>query len=379
MTIESQPSAGEILGTRSPILYLVSDPNNANNDFRYIFELFVWTGAIGTPGSRKYEVRRQPRGDGKCVFDASTLIEEYIQSVRPNTVDTVDDIPIETVENGQVYFKVDVSAEWTGGSVAAVSSSTCKGTLGYSNPSDGVNFSTAPGAWLTSASKLFVPTSGPVLATFAMVDAPVGSIETRYYQGGVLVHTEAWGPYTNNNSTSSLATFNVGNPASVDRSQPYEVRIFNASLGGEVTLQIEPLCSVEDVYSLAFLNKLGGVETIGMTGKNSVRLQVTRSTFMSRALKSDLTADFDIGQFRDYNTSSKEVFTLNTGLLNEEANETIYQLAQSDAVWIRIGSNYFRVRNTNPEVIYKTSVNDQARYQWALSFELAFDNINSIR
>ena len=380
MTIESQPTSGNVLGVKSPILYLVSDPNYTQTDFRYVFDLFVWTGAIGTPGSRVYQIKKQPRGDGKCVFDASTLIEEFIQGIKPNTFDTVDDIPFETSANGQVYFKIQVSAEWDGGSVAAVDSNVCRGVDGYSYPSDGVNFSTVPGYWATSNSKLYVPDSGPVLVTFAMVDSVALGIETRYYQGGVLITTEPWGPYTNNSSESSWATFNVGSPAGIDRSEPYQVRIFNTDgLAGEVSLDIIPVCSVEDVYSLAFINKSGGIETIGMTGKSRVRNRVERSNFMSRALNADLTADFDTGQFRDYNTKGRETFELNTGLLDVSANATILQLAQSDSVWIRIGDSYYRVRNLNQEIPEKTSVNEKGRIQWTMTFELAFDKINSIR
>lgn len=78
------------------------------------------------------------------------------------------------------------------------------------------------------------------------------------------------------------------------------------------------------------------------------------------------------------NTTAREVFTSNTGFVNELMNESFKELMLSEKVWATINGIVNPVVINSSQLQYKTSLNDKL-INYTIEFEYAFDLINSIR
>lgn len=380
MTIEFQPRTDELYRSRSPILYLVTDPNYNQPDFRYVFDVFIWTGAIGSPGSRKFQIKRQPRLDGKCSIDISQLVMSYLPIIDIDQARVDDHIPSYFSGNGQVYFKVEISAEWTGGSVAPVVSNIARAVDGFSYPEDGTNFSITRNRIISSDSSVFVGDSGDVIMSVALAGTlPGAGVTTRYRQGGSVLASHSWGAYTNNHTSFSLVHFNVGNPdGGVDRTKPYQVLIDIDTIATQV-LNVIPVCTREEEIPVVFMNRSGGLESHVFSGRSDYSFGAERSQLSVPGIALDMVQDFTGGQMRQFNTKGTESITANTTLLPETQNETMKQILFSEYIQIDLGSKYIRTLIETNSIQKKTSVSNQAMIQFSMNFKIGFDQINSAR
>jgi hypothetical protein len=154
----------------------------------------------------------------------------------------------------------------------------------------------------------------------------------------------------------------------------------DAALGN---IRIEFVCEPKfDGHYIAFINKWGVWDTMLFEKKSSEKMDVEADTHR-RMIGQWAARNGETGtQAYTYNKAEgmhgrlnaigQETITLNTGWLEEDYNEVMKQLLQSE---------YFLLDNTTPVQIettnieYKTGVNDRL-IQYTITFKYAFEAIN---
>ena len=82
-------------------------------------------------------------------------------------------------------------------------------------------------------------------------------------------------------------------------------------------------------------------------------------------------------QFIDYNINSKSKFTVSSGFVGEENNETFRQLLLSDKVWAYDNTNFIPLNVGSKQLEYKSRVNDRL-INYTIEFAYSFNDINDI-
>ena len=82
-------------------------------------------------------------------------------------------------------------------------------------------------------------------------------------------------------------------------------------------------------------------------------------------------------QFVDYNVNSKSTFTVSSGFVDEENNETFKQLLLSDKIWQYDNTNFIPLNINSKTLEYKNRVNDRL-INYVIDFAYSFNDINTI-
>ena len=121
---------------------------------------------------------------------------------------------------------------------------------------------------------------------------------------------------------------------------------------------------------IAFQNKEGGTQIITMFKERKDSTSITSEEYES---------NFGQGnhQFQRFNVQSRSKFTVNTGFISEDRNETIKQLLYSPKVWV-IESGLVTPINIGTKSLEKKTRLKDKLIDYTLEFEYAFNDINNI-
>jgi hypothetical protein len=121
---------------------------------------------------------------------------------------------------------------------------------------------------------------------------------------------------------------------------------------------------------IAFQNKEGATQVITMFKEQKDSTSITSEEYES---------NYGQGkhQFIKYNSQARSKFTINTGFVSEDRNETIKQLLLSERVWTISSGIATPINVSTKSLEKKTRVNDRL-INYTLEFEYAFNDINNI-
>jgi hypothetical protein len=185
--------------------------------------------------------------------------------------------------------------------------------------------------------------------------------------------------YPNNNLNESIVVPTSFNSAEmlknvfINVSEAGNDEYIEVTYNGEtVTLLITDECRYTPV-NIAFLNKEGAIIFVPFFKAKKESMSTTRETF-----ESDRGQPINGNhQFVDFNVSGKTKYSINTGFVKEEMNETFKQLMLSSRVWEFVNENYIPLKITSSSLEYKTRQNDRL-LNYQMEFEYAFNEVNNI-
>jgi hypothetical protein len=185
--------------------------------------------------------------------------------------------------------------------------------------------------------------------------------------------------YPNNNLNESIVAPTSFNSAEmlknvfINVSEAGNDEYIEVTYNGEtVTLLITEECRYTPV-NIAFLNKEGAIIFVPFFKAKKESMSTTRETF-----ESDRGQPINGNhQFVDFNVSGKTKYSINTGFVKEEMNETFKQLMLSSRVWEFVNENYIPLKITSSSLEYKTRQNDRL-LNYQMEFEYAFNEVNNI-
>lgn len=136
--------------------------------------------------------------------------------------------------------------------------------------------------------------------------------------------------------------------------------------GETITLIIEEECKYTPV-DVAYLNKDGQTQILTFFKKRTDKLTLTNEKFERN----------DARQYNRFNTQGKRLFSVNSGYINEENNQTFEELLLSNTVWVYEDGEFIPVNVLNTSFDFKTRQNDRL-ISYQIDFEYAFNEIKNI-
>lgn len=139
-----------------------------------------------------------------------------------------------------------------------------------------------------------------------------------------------------------------------------------------ITLYITEECRYTPI-DIVFQNKDGAMQLFTFFKKRVDTMSVTNETFESeRGQPSEWNH-----QFIKYNVNARGKLTVNSGFVDEDANETIKQLLLSERVWGYDGVKFTPLNVNTTSLEFKTRQNDRL-INYEIGFDYAYNEINNI-
>lgn len=349
--------------------------------------LYCWTGRFNQkPTQPQYTItKRNPDSNNVIRFEIGELVEDYIDIVFNNDYSegNIKSTCWWSYTKTNEYSDIEASVPGTGYGIA---------TKGYTYFEDGIN-STLTTSKLFSNNKLYIPENTEYAIPVYIGPGGVSNV-IFYTKDSSGNETEAGsestgGPITQAPSSQDSNKY-IKYIASSIQASKIEIISQNTSsptynnLTQNATETIYPIFTCEPKYiqyKVSFINKFGAIQDLYFNKKRTDELNVKRDSFVTSTITSSSTG-VSFNQYNPSNivqdVSTKKSLTLNTGFLNEEFNEVMRQLFQSEDVWIRDENKTLPVNIKDSDFTYKTHLNDKL-VNYTVKFEFAFDGINNIR
>lgn len=346
MEILQQPSGIGL--TRSPLLYLVTDPNNANEGFQYVANVKIWKGDVtAVPVDPTYVLYRPPLSDGSAIFDlsqlASGLFTEHLL----------------TSDGG--WMIIDFTFIDSIGTTPTTVTSSVDGILnGFTYIPQGVNATGyQPIATDRNPLNTYIPSEYPFTVPIRMAGSTIVDrvhIENdRGQHQTVMLST--LGTYTE--SDSILVDFPCGTDQLVGwgmdaDSQYYYIQAQSSggAVGDRFWFRVQEIC-LDQLKKIQFINKYGGIDSILFRGNGSESMTIQSELIERSILQSDGSAlsYANSPQIAAHHITGQENITLNTGWVDELDNELMKQLFLSQVIWDQDGDQFLNIQEK--QILFK--------------------------
>ena len=376
---------------RSPLLVQFA-PQTAGQTITTAFiQAFIYTGdkTSGVPGTAQVELTKQSFG-GNVLLDVSQLVRAYfVHNYTSHNAPSAATYSIAQAIGAALWVKLTTTSIESDGSYSN-GSSTFLAFDGVSYFADGVNevhaetILTTPRIVKLLAGQYFnLPVKNDPQIKWAIESG--GDIST--YQASL----------THGDDTDKKAVYlPVGKPnvnaigdLTMDlmvATEDYFVHVQNNATNAELgNIQIQIICEPKfDGHYIAFINKWGMWDTMLFEKKSSTMLKVESQSYRRMIGTFGTRSDEEGTQAYSYNTREgvqarinaigQETITLNTGFLEEDYNEVMRQLLQSE---VFLMDNSIPVTIETVDLEYKTGVNDRL-IQYTIVFKYAYEAINRV-
>jgi hypothetical protein len=141
--------------------------------------------------------------------------------------------------------------------------------------------------------------------------------------------------------------------------------------GVTITLYLTDECRYTPL-DIAFQNKEGAMEIITFFKAKRESMAVTDETFESDRGQPSTGAH----QFVRFNVNAKSKFTVNSGFVDEDTNETFKQLFLSERVWAYDGT-FTPLNISSKSLEYKTRANERL-INYEVEFSYAYNEVNNV-
>tara|TARA_R110000796_G_scaffold153567_3_gene270138 strand:- start:4471 stop:5652 length:1182 start_codon:yes stop_codon:yes gene_type:complete len=389
-----------IINSRSPYYFKVSEAslNSAT------VEIYIWTGLYSARvvGDLKYTLSKQEVGDTNyVVFEVSELVRDFLETEYGNySTDTIwADIDTTIYDSSGAIVQV-------GGQDTVTTPFLVLDGYGYFEENSNPRTSTDPTAssytpqvlqnnlnvYFNSGQDIKIP-----------VFAEAQSYVTLTSAGGANINwddaDEFWDTYDANwgAGTTPIQIVDSGNS---DQKIQYVILTDTENLqtGDKVTF-VSPaptatptqttvinLISVAEAkytpLNIIFYNKYGALQNMWFFKKSTNSINVTSEKYKSNILDLDNSGGvpsyvINKHQEKTFMVNSRESISVSTDFINEEYNEVIRQLLNSEQVWVDDGTNVLPINLKSKSFELKKGVNDRF-VNYTISFDYAFDKINNI-
>lgn len=356
--------------TRSP--YYINTPFDFSTTTKATIELKIWNGDITTdePADPTITITKiRPTVDfSEFNTDISKLVKDYLDAIPNPTLSTTSDI-IDSTNDMVKWVKYTASYTDATTSIADITG-TLLATDGYGRYAEGVNPGAPSDQILTSCDRRKVARQGIILLPF-INDSTITSIDVD--SDGAEINDNH--TITSSNETTDYIQYVEIAPDRTTNDTLITVT-FNPS-GDTVLYDIIDECRYTPV-SVIFKNRYGAYEVFTLFKKKMDTVSIEKDEFVNNYISSG-TYNAEKHQFKDLNVESKRSTTLNTGYLEEDENELIREMLESDAVWFfNISDNSLTpVRPTLTSWEQKTRTNDKL-IEYAITFEYAYSEIQNV-
>jgi hypothetical protein len=366
-TFTQQPAS--IVGANSPIIYQAFDTvNYSTANYRYVFEVYVWSGTTSIPATPIVTINRLPDqyGGGRAWIDVHKIVQQYITSeflingtYKPNIGSGVKRVAVKC--QGFIL---------TSAVTSVITSTLSLATKGYTYTAEGFNvgfsksvFTDKTAVYVTSeTTNAYLWYNASVITSITCGSATVtpNAVTTsdQVFQGieikQLMTAGGVWG--TNANITFVKAGDDVVMPVVFDCQNKY---------------------GQQDVL---FLNRYGVYDSYLFNGVSRRTYAVTNEEYSQPIFKqADLAQSWSYGVQigTPFLKNSTEVMTVNTDWIPETDVPIVEQIFYSTNVLILSGNNVLSTRVIDTAFEFKKRTNEKL-IQYTIQLEYNQPKINKI-
>jgi hypothetical protein len=366
-TFTQQPAS--IVGANSPIIYQAFDTvNYSTANYRYVFEVYVWSGTTSIPATPIVTINRLPDqyGGGRAWIDVHKIVQQYITSeflingtYKPNIGSGVKRVAVKC--QGFIL---------TSAVTSVITSTLSLATKGYTYTAEGFNvgfsksvFTDKTAVYVTSeTTNAYLWYDASVITSITCGSATVtpNAVTTsdQVFQGieikQLMTAGGVWG--TNANITFVKAGDDVVMPVVFDCQNKY---------------------GQQDVL---FLNRYGVYDSYLFNGVSRRTYAVTNEEYSQPIFKqADLAQSWSYGVqiATPFLQNSTEVMTVNTDWIPEADVPIVEQIFYSTNVLILSGNNVLSTRVIDTAFEFKKRTNEKL-IQYTIQLEYNQPKINKI-
>lgn len=343
-----------MIKTLSPYYVYPSLDNGSYSYSEYTLNIYIWNGLQSAkPTTPEYTItRKNPEGlVGTDKVNISNIVNDYIEFL-PQSNSGISLI------NGvnQVWVSVDQTAESTINLIETIAIS------GYGYGLEGENTDVPTNKILLTGTEFKVNSNTGFILPLIGNDTNVTVIS--YPSNDI---------NTTINVPSSLNSNSIISYLWVDCSEVSTDAYIQVVYNGvtiNLFVQSEYRYTPIDIH---FKNKEGVQQVLTFFKERKDSASIESETYNSN--KGQPINGYH--QFKTYNVNSKSKFTVNSGFVDEEMNETFKQLLLSDMIWQYLNGSFIPLNISSKSFEYKSQVNDKL-INYSIEFEYSFNDINDI-
>jgi len=332
----------------------------------YTLQVFIWDGLkASVPAESVYQVtKKNPTGSGgNDKVNIARLVNDYIDFM-PNEMTTTG------VYNGnnqawvktQVVYTTDDELDLDVVQLESVQLLT----RGYGYGLDGENAQSS--GVLLSGDEFKVNRNGFFCLPLMISESLSYSLSVKSYPINTLDYSTIISPTTNSSQLIKNIWVNI-----IDTLDDNVIEITIPELDYTCTLLVQDECRYTPI-DIAFQNKEGALQLLTFFKARTDSTNVTSEEFENDRGQPNV----GFHQYVTYNVQGKSKFKINSGFVNESANDSYKQLLLSERVWqVTDGTAYIPLKLGTKSLEYKTRQKDRL-INYEMEFEYAFNDVNNI-
>lgn len=390
MQFDKQPTGNGLF--RSPVLYVVNDAQASNpalTNFRYTFEVRLWTGALASkPASATCDIEIRPDDNGRAMLNVARLMDSELGRYLHATLLNAGAL---TIINTGAAIWCEVTANYTSDQSTGtpVVSDSFVFSRGYSTFIENQTNKTIPQGFLYSGDRQYIVQGQiAVVPCYNWNVADSDTLSVTVNQGGGTLATIALNnAQDHQNSDAAIQHLCLDWDdlvlAGVDMTQDFDIRLEDLADPSVLldTLPVTPICEkYYDVKTISYVNRWGGVQTVLFEKRSREDYAFQRRDYDRRAISATGDVRLERGQTRNFFSDTILNHTLNTGLRGEGYNEAILDLLSSlEVIYYDdpTGTTYLVVPMKQQQERL-TGVNNKTKINWEVQFEVSNTYINNI-
>jgi len=325
----------------------------------------VWSGLkADAPATPTYEktILNQSVSTGDSTIDVSKLVNDFVDftPVSSTITEAIDGNNQLWVKTDQVYTTIDPADDGIHQNIL-----TQLMLSGYGYGMEGMNPQPPTNKTFINADEFNINRGGffnvPVLI---VEDTPGQQATVKSYPN---LETNKILSFPDTNTAAELIQ-NIWISGAESPTDEYIEVVYN---GVTTTLYLTDECRYTPL-DIVFQNKEGTQQVLTFFKAKKESMSVTDETF-----ESDRGQPINgKHQFVRFNVNGKSKFTVNSGFVDEDTNETFKQLFLSERIWLYDGT-FTPLNISSKQLEYKTRANDRL-INYEVSFDFAFNDINTI-
>lgn len=348
---------GKIL-TRSP--FFITATGSAFIESAEL-KVYIWSGGTGAkPASANYTISKNAltSNSTNIIFEISALIKDYFNHNRDAYIDSLSTF------TDALWVETELSVVQTTDPQPSVENNIYLAVDGYGYFEAEEN----PQGTNVIVNTLNVESGEAVLLPVYANSDGIDTVEW-LVDGVVQAITDLSAAVASTNSYDKLQYL-----TDVDNSD--EIKLYKSAILQE-TIKVNYIDECKYTpRKVKFYDANGALQQIYMFKASRENLNVSKENYQSiigGVSSNQYQYSSSDHQIKDYNITSKESITLNTGYVGEEQNEVFRQLLNSELVWV--DNKPASITSNNLE--YQTRVNDKL-INYTISFNYAYNKINNV-
>ena len=177
---------------------------------------------------------------------------------------------------------------------------------------------------------------------------------------------------------NTAGVFYYTNVTAITRYDIGTTTVGNITVAGETVTIKRQDCSKHEPKKLVFVNRFGMLQEIWFFGRTTESTTIKGDQYKSSSINANGSYNRYEHQFKKFDLHANKSYTLNSGYVSEDYNDSMNELLMSEQVWMHADGDVKPINIKTSDVTYRTSLNDKL-VEYTIEVEQAYDLISTMR